>query len=398
MAKERTKSHKITKCTMAMLITLAVFVFILLLMFILRANQAVCEFVCRHFVNAYQAVAGRFYSVTSVNIFEILVTLAILYAIASIVFAIVLFCKNKKIASRRIMLALLLVCFGIANLYTFSAGFAYNRDAAPIDIYQSEISKDLALQSFITLIDDLNNSYEKIGHYNEDGSVICPYNEKQLNEKIRQAVDKTLTDDFYYDYTPKAKPVISSGIMTLNGIAGITFLPTCEPGYNKDMLTVDAVHTIAHEFAHSKGVMREHEANLVGAYVLLSSDDAFLKYCGYIYAIGYIKELIKYDETYFDNLKAYPIVDGFVQDEKNIFNWWMSQPSLGDIGKFFNDLYLKINGQQDGTGAYEETPGTDEIIIGGEDGKPDIYLEVITEYTNMHRMLVSLAISEARQN
>ncbi|MDE6475003.1 MAG: DUF3810 family protein [Clostridia bacterium] len=391
MAKDRAKRHKITKGTLAMLIVLAVFVFILLLMLILRTNQAVCEFICRHFVNAYQAVAGRFFSVTSVNIFEVLVTLAILFALACIVFAIILFRKNKEIASRRVMLALLMVCFGIANLYTFSAGFAYNRDPAPVEIYQGEISKELAFNSFVTLIDDLNASYAQIGQYNEDGSVVCPYTEKQLNEKIRQAVDETLTDDFYYDYTPKAKPVISSGIMTLNSIAGITFLPTCEPGYNKDMLTVDRVHTITHEFAHSKGVMREYEANLVGAYVLLKSDNAYLKYCGYIYAIGYIKELVKYDETYFDNIKAYPVADGFLQDQINIFNWWMTQPSLGDIGNFFNDLYLKINGQQDGTGSYEETPGTDEIIIGGEDGEPDIYIEIITEYTNMHRMLVSLA-------
>lgn len=195
MTKERAKFHKITKGTLAMLVVLAVFVFILLLMLILRTNQAVCEFICRHLVNLYQAVAGRFYSVTSVNIFEVLVTLAILFALACVVFAIILFRKNKKIASRRVMLALLLVCFGIANLYTFSAGFAYNREPAPVEIYQGEISKDLALNSFITLIDDLNASYAQIGHYNKDGSVICPYSEKQLNEKIRKAVDETLIDD-----------------------------------------------------------------------------------------------------------------------------------------------------------------------------------------------------------
>ena len=82
MTKERAKFHKITKGTLAMLVVLAVFVFILLLMLILRTNQAVCEFICRHLVNLYQAVAGRFYSVTSVNIFEVLVTLAILFALA----------------------------------------------------------------------------------------------------------------------------------------------------------------------------------------------------------------------------------------------------------------------------------------------------------------------------
>ena len=280
MSKEVAKKRKITDGTLVMLITFAILVVILLLMIILRTNQAVCEYVCRHFVSVYQVVAGRFYSVTSVNIFEILVTLSILFALASIISAIVFFCKKKKLLSRRIVLTLLIVCVGIANLYIFTAGFAYNRDAAPIGSYKGEISKDIALNSFVTLIDDLNACYEEIGKYNEDGSVVSPYNEKQLNDKIRQAVDKVLTDDYYYDYTPKAKPVISSGIMTLNRIAGITFLPTCEPGYNKDMPIVDRAHTIAHEFAHTKGVMREYEANIIGAYILLNSGDAFLKYCG----------------------------------------------------------------------------------------------------------------------
>ncbi|MDE6275317.1 MAG: DUF3810 domain-containing protein [Clostridia bacterium] len=399
MAKEGNSNRKITLVTMAMLIVFAVFVAILLTMLILRTDQDECEFICRRFVNAYQAVAGRFYSVTSINIFEILVTLAILFAITCIIASIVLFCKRKKIASRRVIFALLTVCVGVANLYIFSAGFAYNRDPVSVVTYQGEIDKDLALKSFITLIDDLNKSYADIGKYNDDGSVVCPYTDKQLDKKIRQAVDEVLTDDYFYRYTPKAKPVISSGIMTLNRIAGITFLPTCEPGYNKDMPVVDRVHTIAHEFAHTKGVMREYEANIVGAYVLLNSGDAFLKYCGYIYAIGFVNELVKYDETYFDNLKAHPIVDGFQKDQSKIFKWWLTQPSLGDIGEFFNNLYLKSNGQEDGTGSYEETPGTEEIIIGGENGEPDRYLDVITEYTNIHRMLVMYATQrEARQN
>ena len=397
MVKEKQNKSKISKATLAMLITLAVCFAILFLMLILRTNQKICEFVCRHFVNAYQAVAGRFYSVTSVNIFEVLVTLAILFAIASVVLAIVAFCKKKKKLSRQIILTLLIICVCIANLYIFTAGFAYNRNVAPVNNYQGEISKDLALKSFITLIDALNACYEEIGKYNKDGSVVSPYSEKQLNEKIRKAVDEVLKDDYYYHYTPKAKPIISSGIMTLNRIAGITFLPTCEPGYNKDMPIIDRAHTIAHEFAHTKGVMREYEANIVGAYVLLNSGDAFLKYCGYIYAISYVYDIIRYDETYFDNIEAYPIPQGFIKDQSKIFKWWLSQPSLGNLGDFFNDLYLKSNGQEEGTGSYEETPGTDEIIIGGEDGEPDRYLEVITEYTNIHKMLIGYAVSLARR-
>ena len=379
-----------SKTTMAMLITLGVFIVIFFLLLILRTNRAICNIVCSNLVDAYQAVAGRFYSVTTANIFEILVTLAILLALACIISSIVLFCKKRRKLSNRIMLALLIACLCIANLYIFTAGFAYNRDPAPVASYQGEISKEVALGAYDWLIEDLNACYMEIGEYNDDGSVVSPYDERQLNEKIREAVDKVLTDDYYYSYTPKAKPIISSGVMTLNRIAGITFLPTCEPGYNKDMPIVDRAHTIAHEFAHTKGVMREYEANLVGAYVLLSSGDAFLKYCGYIYAIGYVNELVMYDETYFDIIDSHPVPQGFLKDQSKIFKWWISQPSLGNIGDFFNDLYLKSNGQEEGTGSYVETPGTDQIIIGGEDGEPQ-YLEIITEYTGMHRMLVQYA-------
>lgn len=390
----KTKFQKrITKGTLALSIALGVSALTLISMLILRADRKACEFICRHFVNAYQAVAGRFFSIAPNNVFEALTVIAILTAVGLIAASIALFCKRRRVASRRTILILLLTCFAVANLYIFSAGFAYNREQASFGAYQEQISKEVALSSYIALMDDLQNAYADIGQYNEDGSVVCPYTDKELNRKIRQAVDSTLSDKFYYSYTPKAKPIVSSGIMTLNRIAGITFLPTCEPGYNKDMPITDRAHTIAHEFAHTKGVMREHEANVVGAYVLLSSGDAFLKYCGYLYAIGYVRELIRYDETYFDNIKAYDTPEGFICDNVKIVTWWWSQPRLGDIGDFFNDLYLKSNGQEEGTGSYEETPSTEEILIGG-DGEEEVrYMQVITQYTNMHRMLVGYAQS-----
>ena len=62
MAKDVAKTRKISKGTLAMVITLAVLFFLLILMLILRTNQAICEFVCSRLVNAYQVVAGKFYS------------------------------------------------------------------------------------------------------------------------------------------------------------------------------------------------------------------------------------------------------------------------------------------------------------------------------------------------
>ena len=54
--------------------------------------------------------------------------------------------------------------------------------------------------------------------------MICPYSERELDDKVAgKAVDDILKDDYYYSYTPKAKAVISSRLMTYNSIAGIYF-------------------------------------------------------------------------------------------------------------------------------------------------------------------------------
>ena len=393
MSKNGAKQIKISKGTLGLVIAVCALAVLMAFLLILRTNQSVCEWICRNLVSGYQAVAGRFFSVTRANIFEISAAIGAAIAIAMIITSIVLFCKKKRVASRRVMLSLIVICFCIANLYIFAAGFAYNREAAPLVKYQGDVSKEHALESYISLIDDIKTCYDEIGNYNEDGSVICPYSERELDDKVRKAVDDILKDDYYYSYTPKAKAVISSRLMTYNSIAGITFLPTCEPCYNKEMPIVERVHTLAHEYAHTKGVMREYEANLVATYVLLNSGDAYLKYCAYVDAYSDIDDLIRYDETYFDNVKLYDTPEGFDRDCGIILFWWWHQPSFGDFGSIVNDLYLKLQGQSEGTGSYEETPGTDEIIIGGEDGEEDRYLEIITEYTNMHRMLIAFGDS-----
>ena len=376
-----------SKPTRNLLIAVAALIAVLILMLILRTNQAVCEFVCRYLVNAYQAVAGRIFSLAPYNVFELLAALAVVGVIACIVISIVLFCKKKRRASRQVMLGLLVVVFSVLNLYVFSAGFAYNRKSAPVNPYDGEVDADLAKQTYVALIDDYNAIYDTL-QKNDDGSVVCPYSDKELREKIRLAIDNTLTDKYYYSYTPKAKPITCSEIMAQCHIAGITFLPTAEPGYNKDMATIEQCSTIAHEFAHSKGVMREDEANIVGIYALLNSGDDYLKYCAYFDIIDDFTHFIPQSERE-EFYEKHPYNEGNLAEWIKIIEYWKNKNFFGNIGEFFNDLYLKLNGQQEGTGSYEETPSTDIVDSGSvdEDGNP-IYIEVVVEYTKMDRMII----------
>lgn len=290
------------------------------------------------------------------------------------------------------MLTLILVAFCVVDLYVFSAGYAYNRKTPPVDSYEEDVDGDFTLQTYTALVDDFNVIYDRL-EKDADGSVVCPYKDKELKEKIRLAVDNALTDRYYYNYTPKAKGVTCSEIMAQCRIAGITFLPTVEPGYNRDMPIVERCSTIAHEFAHSKGVMREDEANVVGAYALLNSDDDYLKYCAYVDVIGDFSHFVS-DEDWEEVRENHPLNDGYFAELEKFSDYWRDKDLLGKTGEFFNDLYLKLNGQQEGADSYYESPSTDIIDSGKVDEEGNaIYIEVVVEYTKMDRMIFGYYIS-----
>ena len=380
------KGKAISKYTRNLLIAIAVLTAVLIVSLILRTNTAVCEFICRNFVNAYQSVAGRIFSIIHYNVFEALAAIAILSAIACVVLSIVLLCKKKRAAAGQIMLTFALIAFCVVDICVFTAGYAYNRKTAPVGAYEEEINEEFALQTYAYIVEDYNSLYDRLDK-DGDGAVVCPYTRKELADKVRVAVDTVLTDGYYYKYTPKAKSVTCSEIMAQCHVAGITFLPTAEPGYNKDMPLVEQCSTIAHEFAHSKGVMREDEANVVGAYALLNSEDDYLKYCAYFNVIGDITHFLPAKDR-LEWKKKYPINDGYKAEWDKLERYWSDKNVFGNIGEFFNDLYLKINGQVDGTDSYDETPSTDIIDSGQVDseGNP-IYIEVVVAYTKMDRMI-----------
>lgn len=374
---------RISKITLGMLIALAVVFAIMIVLLILRTNSQICEWICRNAVNLYINVVGRIISVVNFNVFEVLATFAVIYVLASIVVSIILFKKKKVAYANRIMIALLIVAVCIGNLYIFTAGFAYNRQDAPIEVYDGQIDSNSAEKAYIALVNDFNLLCEQLPK-DESGRVVSPYTQQELREKIRQAYQELITDDYYYDYTPKAKPIISSLIMAHNGIAGISFLPTAEGGYNKDMPMTDIANTIAHEYAHIRGVMKENEANALSAYVLLNSNDPYLKYCFYVGNYGDILEFVMYNKDYNDIISQYPIDASMRLEQLYSYNWWQDKNLFRKIGNFFNNLYLKINGQEDGVGSYIENPDIEDSGEVDEDGNT-IY--VIVEYTTIQKII-----------
>lgn len=383
------KKVKISGTTFVMLLTLCALVLWLLFMLILRTNTALCERLCRTVVNTYASVAGRFYSVVNFNVFEVLATLCVIGAIGGIIASIVLFCKKYKVYSRRVLIVIGIAAVWIANLYVFVAGFAYNRESAPIPVYESETAPtEVAVNTYIAAIQDFNATVAELGTY-PDGRAICPYTDKELRELIKDAYERLVTDDYYFSYTAKAKPIISSGIMSQFAICGISFIPTVEAGYNKDMPMAEKASTIAHEFAHIKGVLRENEANALAAYVLLNSGDSYLKYSFYVDNMEELLTFISYniDVVYVDEIvNTYPISQAYYTEREYLSDWWGNYDLMWKVGNFFNDLYLKFQGEEEGTGSYFEVPEIDEEITVDENGNESVYFNV--SYNTIQRILL----------
>lgn len=380
------KKLTITVTTLIMLITFGVMLLWLCFMLILRTNTAICEWVCRTFVSAYTDVAGRFYSVVNFNVFEVLATLCVIGVIGGIIASIVLFCKKYRVYSRRVIIVIGIAVVWIANLYVFVAGFAYNRESAPIPVYETEtVQTETAVNTYIAAIQDFNATVAELGTY-PDGRAICPYTDKELRDLIRNAYERLVTDDYYFDYTAKAKPIISSGIMASFGIMGISFIPTMEAGYNKDMPMADKAATIAHEFAHIHGVMREDEANALAAYVLLNSGDPYLKYSFYIDNMGYLFTFIAYNVDTNKITIENPKDEAYSIEKAYSAEWWDEHDFMTAVGNFFNDLYLKFQGQEDGTGSYVELPEIDKEETVDEEG--NIIISYGIRYNTIQRILL----------
>ena len=108
-----------------------------------------------------------------------------------------------------------------------------------------------------------------------------------------------------------------------------------------------------------------------------------LEYSGRILDLVEVLDPVRY-EQYRTDISASPVPDEYSGENK----FWMSKGAFNKISEFFNDIYLKFNGQDLGTGSYndgnfwEVTPSDpdDDGNITYEIVLSDIQLVFLTRY------------------
>jgi hypothetical protein len=292
---------------------------------------------------------GAFSDVFAFSLAEIIilcVPLFIVFLLVSLVRAI----KRRKkwlYLKRLISFALILFIF-----YNITVGFSYHNTSLikNMGLEQNEITDEniaAAADFYIGKANEFSSLIER-----RDGAVFADYDFNLLSGKILDLYDAAALS-FLNARRAKAKAIRFSAEFSYTGIIGIYFPFTAEVNINVNVPSIDLPALLAHEYAHSKGVMREDEANFLSKYLLMTSTDPYIAYGGYVFsAISVINMMYLRDEN---EAKAfYEKLSEPIRAELSLRSKFFEkyEGTISAVSEFFNNLYLIGNGISGGVKSY----------------------------------------------
>ncbi len=314
---------------------------------------------------------GNIFGAIPFSAYELFLICAIVGLVVLVVFLVryVKRCKWSKLTTLLLSLTVGVLCF--VNVYTATASVCYNRANLPSQVYttykQQDVTYEEVLQIANDFVDELNTAYMQTEH-DEVGNVVFPFSFQQLGQMLNTEYQR-LDDNYFSDYQPNAKRIVNKTIMSHLHIVGVFFAPFGEVNVSGNENSMYLPFTLAHEMAHSKGVMRESDANKVATYILLTSQNVYLRYSALVHCMYEVLHLVKvFPNSQADYSAICAKVDkGVFVELENYRKFYEKYSLLDDVGEFFNDLYLKLQNQS-GTGSYNDDLKTEDTGNVDNDG------------------------------
>ena len=368
-------------------IAIGVMAALLIILALMKLSVDICEWyslnVSANLIKAANALTGWI----PFSLFETLIYAAVALAISFFIFIIVAMCRKhfRRALNSFVNLALTVVIVG--TVYGAFAILPYGRAPADIPAYENsqlegEKVYDMT-ESYIAELSRLAKNQDRA----DNGELVISGGLEGLNESLQATYERVLTSDYYYDTDSKLKKWLWPELMSAFSISGIFFAPTAECNVCTAYYTTTTIAAAAHEMAHSKGVQRESDVNLVSYYVMLNSEDKLVKYVGYYTLVNKMLLFVRdwCTEEEYEQLYAM-LPDEYFADCEFAAAYSRSQGALGGIGTFFNNIYLQLSGTEDGVGDYN--PGNETIIEQIPDGEGGIEEVTRIEYSDVSKMLL----------
>ncbi len=389
-ASGRTHQSKIKSKLVALLVLLLVYVD---LRVIFGSSTQIAEWFARNFSRGWITVWGTLTGWIPFSLYELFLIVAIVLAVVAVIVIIIRLCQGKWRNALSLVLTVCIAVTSFLTVYNVTAGFTYQRASLPKQIYSvqnpDDFDRDSAIAMAQLVVDELNKAYEQTPH-DENGNVILPSIEQIRNDIAEEykRIDGEQCNGYFNSYNPAVKQITNKWVMSQMHIVGVFFAPFGEANVNPNENNYNMPHSMAHEMAHGKGVMRENEANLVASYLLLTSDKPYLRYSAlmkvYFSAISLVS-------MYPNTNDAVTLLRSSVRSEiyaemSNYNKFWSQFTLIGDIGNWFNDIYLKLH-KQNGTGSYVKPPISEDTGEKDDDGNPIV---TIVSFSDTQSLLVGL--------
>ena len=190
----------------------------------------------------------------------------------------------------------------------------------------------------------------------EDASGVMRLTEDFSGNAARARADFAKLEEDYnvlpaFAITPK--PVLNSTLMSMAQITGEFTLLTFEANINTLAPDYSVPATMCHELAHTRGFMREDEANFIGYLACRKSDSPEFRYSGVMLALVHAENrLYATDRELFFQVDAL-LSDGVRRDfAANNAYWARFEGPVAEVSTAVNNTYLRANNQSDGVKSY----------------------------------------------
>lgn len=152
---------------------------------------------------------------------------------------------------------------------------------------------------------------------------------------------------------PKAKPVWTWPVLSLESLEGIYGPYTMEAHYNPDIPAYNQPAVLCHELSHLKGFMREDEANYIAYLACTGSEDPNLQYSGLLLAYTHsINALYRADRERFLRVRTQLCDQAELDYAYHAYYWQQFEGQIAELSDRVNDAYLKANAQDEGSRSY----------------------------------------------
>jgi len=152
----------------------------------------------------------------------------------------------------------------------------------------------------------------------------------------------------------KPKPMFPSEILSVLNLTGFYFPYTGEANVNVHMPPYELPFTMCHELAHTRGFMRENEANFIGFLGCMKSEHPFVRYSGLYTALSHSMNTLYAEdpEAYFRLRSLYG--EKLNHDSAVVSQYWKPyfDTPAAELSNTVNDVYLKANDLSDGIKSY----------------------------------------------